>query len=98
MGTRETALKNLARRKSKGGRPKGCKNRFTSLKDSFLKAYEAKDGFGGDEALKKFAKANPHDFLNLINGVPPRNLDVKNDSEMTFNIIPPIPEPQTKPE
>ncbi len=66
MGTREAALKNLAKRKNKGGRSRGCQNRFTTLKDSFLKAYGNKDGFGGDEALLEFARDNKHEFLQLI--------------------------------
>ncbi len=98
MGTRETALKNLAKRKNKGGRPKGSKDKFTNLKDEFLKAYEAEDGFGGIKALKKFARENRHDFLNMVKGMLPRNLDVKTDSEMTINIISAIPEPQPRPE
>jgi hypothetical protein len=98
MGTREAALKNLEKRKSKGGRPTGCRNKFTTLKASFLKAYEAEDGFGGDEALKRFAKANPHDFLQMVKTMLPKNLEMKSESEMVINIISAVPEPRPRPE
>jgi hypothetical protein len=98
MGTREAALKNLEKRKSKGGRPTGCRNRFTTLKESFLKAYEAKDGFGGDEALKRFAKANPYDFLQMVKTMLPKNMEVKSENQMIINVISSIPEPKPRPE
>lgn len=98
MGTKETALKNLAKRKNKGGRPRGRRNRFTTLKDSFLKAYEHKDGFGGDEALKRFAKANPHDFLQMVKTMLPKNIEMKSENELIINIISAVPEPETRPE
>ena len=98
MGTREAALKNLAKRKNKGGRPRGCQNRFTSLKNSFLKAYGHKDGFGGDKALLEFARDNKHEFLQLIKTMLPKNVEMKSENELTINIISAVPEPQPKSE
>ena len=69
------------------GRPKGSKNKFTTLKNSFLKAYQAKDGFGGDEALKLFAKKNPEAFLQMIKSLLPKDLDVKTDGEIILKVI-----------
>jgi hypothetical protein len=63
MGTREAALKNLEKRKSKGGRPAGCRNKFTTLKESFLKAYEHKDGFGGDETKNSSQRIAAMEYL-----------------------------------
>jgi len=83
MGTRATAIKNLkkAGRKPGPGRPKGLKNKFTTLKDSFLKAYQSKDGFGGDKALMDFAKSNPEKFLDFIAKLLPKEIDAKLDDK-----------------
>lgn len=80
------------------GRPKGATDKFTNLKDSFLKAYEAKDGFGGDEALKKFAKDNPGDFLTMIKGMLPKNIEMKSENELQITIVSAIPEPKPRPD
>jgi hypothetical protein len=69
------------------GRKKGAKNKFTNLKESFLNAYQAKDGFGGDEALKKFAKNNPAEFLNMVKMMLPKNLDLSSDGPITLRVI-----------
>lgn len=79
------------------GRRKGAKDKFTNLKESFLKAYQAKDGFGGDEALIKFAKENRSDFLNMIKGMLPKNVEMKSENELIITIISAIPEPKPKP-
>lgn len=63
------------------GRAKGSKNKFTNLKESFLKAYEAKDGFGGDKKLKEFAKKHPETFLNMITKLFPKDIKVGGDEE-----------------
>jgi len=88
MGTKATALKNLkkAGRKPGPGRPKGKVNKFTNLKDSFLKAYEAKAGFGGDVKLREFAKKNPKTFLNMITKLFPKEIDAKVDMKNPPNI------------
>jgi hypothetical protein len=80
------------------GRPKGAKNKFTNLKESFLEAYRAEDGFGGDEQLKKFARENRHDFLNMVKGMLPKNVEVKSENETVINVISAVPEPGPRPE
>jgi len=95
MGTKEAVAKNRAKRVGKGGRPKGSKNKFTNLKDSFLKAYESEDGFGGDEELKKFAKENPGKFLDMITKLFPKDIKVGGDEDNPLTLsttwFPPSP-------
>jgi len=87
MGTKAVAVKNLkkAGRKPGPGRPKGLKNKFTNLKDSFLKAYQAKDGFGGDKALFEYAQKNPDTFLTMITKLFPKQID----GQLDIKIKPP---------
>ena len=63
------------------GRPKGATGRFTNLKQSFLNAYQAEDGFGGDEALKKYAKTNPESFLQMIAKLLPKDISATIDAK-----------------
>ena len=58
------------------GRPKGSQNKFTSLKDSFLKAFEE---IGGTEGLVEWAKKNSKNrerFYQMITKMLPSSLDV----------------------
>ena len=79
MGDKKTALENLKKVEGKRGRPPGRKNKFTGLKDSFLRAY--KDA-GGDAALTKFAKKNPKEFYQMVSKMLPRNIkgEIKGDA------------------
>ena len=90
MAIHPNSKKNL-----KKGRPKGAKNKFTNLKDSFLKAYEAKDGFGGDEALIKYAKKDPDTFLNMVTKLFPKDIKVGGDEDNPLTLrmtwFPPMP-------
>ena len=61
------------------GRKKGAKGKFTTLKDSFLRAYQVKEGFGGDKALMEYAKKEPDMFLNMIAKLLPKEIDAKLD-------------------
>jgi hypothetical protein len=58
----------------KPGRKKGSINKFTNLKQSFLDAYAAKDGFGGDKALRKYAREQPDVFLQMIKSMLPKEV------------------------
>lgn len=64
------SLENL----QKTGRPKGTKNKFTSLKASFLDAFEAA---GGREFLIAFAKdkRNQAAFLNMLARMLPNKVE-----------------------
>jgi len=75
------------------GRPKGAKDKFTNLKESFLKAYQHKDGFGGDKALIDYAKTNKESFLQMIKGMLPKNVEMKSENELVIIIKSAIPEP-----
>lgn len=45
------------------GRPKGSKNKFTTLKQSFLNVFER---MGGDDALLAFAKTHKPTFYQMV--------------------------------
>jgi hypothetical protein len=45
------------------GRPKGSKNKFTTLKQSFLNVFER---LGGDDALLKFAETHKAIFYQMV--------------------------------
>ena len=92
MGSKAGAAKTTAKRK-RAGRPKGSKNAFTNLKQSFLDAYQANDGFGGDLELKKFARDNRDTFLNMVTKLLPREIQ----AEVKHSIML-APEKITKPE
>jgi hypothetical protein len=59
------------------GRPKGKPNKFTTLKQAFLDAFEK---MGGIEALYEWAKTNQHtkaQFYQMIAKMLPSNIDVE---------------------
>ena len=55
------------------GRPKGSKNRFTSLKDAFLQAFDS-DDLNGVDGLVEWAKDNRGDFYRLLAKMLPTNV------------------------
>jgi hypothetical protein len=63
------------------GRPKGSKNKFTTLKDAFVVAFED----GGKEALGKLRDNDPKAFFGLFRDLFPRQIeqDVKVDQTTT---------------
>ena len=69
------------------GRPKGCKNRFTSLKDSFLGVFKK---LGGTEALYEWASKNDRNkaiFYGWITKMLPANVDVAGDISVTVKKV-----------
>jgi hypothetical protein len=73
------------------GRPKGLQNKFTSLKDSFLKAFEKT---GGTEGLIEFineSKRNRALFYGWITKMLPSNMDhsgeIKTDGKLIIEIV-----------
>jgi hypothetical protein len=69
------------------GRPKGCKNRFTSLKESFLSVFKK---LGGTDALYKWANKNDHNkgiFYGWITKMLPANLDIAADILVTVKKV-----------
>ncbi len=76
MGTAEAIAKNRAKRKTKGGRPKGSKNKFTTLKQAFLDAFE---DIGGAEELVKWGQQdkNKAQFYQMITKLLPREIQAE---------------------
>ena len=58
------------------GRPKGSKNKFTTLKEAFINAFV---GSGGEEALTEFAKQarNKKEFYKMIAKMLPNSVDIE---------------------
>jgi hypothetical protein len=56
------------------GRPRGCKNKFTSLKDSFIQAFKE---IGGQAELAKWAaeKKNRTAFYQMLARMLPNRLE-----------------------
>jgi len=68
------------------GRPKGCKNKFTTLKDAFIGAFQ---DIGGQETLAKFAKGkNKKAFYHMIANMLPKDVYVSGTGGAP--LLPPI--------
>lgn len=68
------------------GRPKGSKNKFTSLKDAWLNTFEA---WGGEERLKEWLDESPHNerlFLQWLTKMLPANLNVDAQTHITYEV------------
>jgi hypothetical protein len=69
------------------GRPKGCKNRFTSLKESFIAVFKK---LGGTQALYNWANKSDHNkaiFYGWITKMLPSNVDVAGNLSVTVKKI-----------
>ena len=80
------------------GRPKGSKNKFTSLKEEFLKAFRDEDGIGGAEGIKKLLKGNNRNklaFLQMIAKMLPSSLDVEHSGQVDHAVFI-MPRPKKK--
>lgn len=66
------------------GRPKGCENKFTSLKQMFLNVSKR---LGGEDALLKFAKDNPKEYWRMLHVMLPRNVveEIRQDIKITWD-------------
>lgn len=76
------------------GRPRGSTNKFTDLKDEFLKAFYDEDGIGGAEGIKKLIKDSTRNkivFLQMITKMLPSNMDIEHsgqiDSKLTIKVV-----------
>ncbi len=65
------------------GRPKGAKNKFTSLKDSFLNVFQQ---MGGDEALLSWAQKNPGDFYGMVKTMLPKTVDSNLSGDISLTL------------
>lgn len=66
-GLHPNSLKNLT------GRKRGSKNKFTTLKQSFLNAFI---DMGGEETLTAWGKENKTEFYRLLAKLLPRQIDI----------------------
>ena len=72
--SREQALKNLAKAKSKGGRPKGSINRYTRLRNQILDAIE---NLGGQKWIEEeCAKGDPSGFIRVAASLLPKTRNI----------------------
>jgi hypothetical protein len=65
----------------RAGRPFGCKNKFTSLKQSFLDAFEE---LGGVDGLVKWAKKSNNNratFYNMLKSMLPKDVQLSSPTE-----------------
>ena len=98
MANRNPKLENLTQ---KGlGRPRGSKNKFTSLKDAFLNAFEE---IGGQKELASWAKQqkNRAVFYQIIAKMLPNKTELEGEIEHTREtkvIFEVVNENLTKPE
>jgi len=70
------------------GRPKGSENKFTGLKEEFLKAFHDKDGIDGARGMKKLIKdstRNKFIFLQMCSKMLPSNVTVDGDLNVIFH-------------
>ena len=74
-----------------GGRPKGAKNRFTSLKDAFVASFEN----GGEAALDRLRDEDPKAFFQIFRDLFPRQIEQKVDATNVEYSMPDIP-PRSK--
>jgi len=71
------------------GREKGSKNKFTSLKEEFLKAFHDEDGIDGARGMKKLIKdstRNKFIFLQMCSRMLPSNVTIDGKMSITFQV------------
>ena len=78
------------------GRAKGCKNKFTSLKESFLDVFKQ---LGGTQALYDWAEKNDHNkgiFYGWITKMLPANVNLSGEISTIIKVISAVPRPEKK--
>ncbi len=74
-------------RKKTGGREKGTQNKFTTLKDAFINAFNSK-AMGGEKGMTDVFSANSftkREFYKLISKMLPSNVTVDGDLNVSFH-------------
>lgn len=73
-------------KKGEGGRPRGSKGAFTSLKNAFLEAFT---GIGGARRLQAWGNKNPKEFYQILARMLPNEtaLTGKDGGPVTIEII-----------
>lgn len=80
-------LPRSAFKKGNPGRPKGCKNKFTTLKNEFIEAFLA---VGGREYVKKYAKGDNSQkgrFLQMIATMLPKDIQLTGSEGGPISIV-----------
>lgn len=75
-------------RKKTGGRQKGTRNKFTSLKETFMNAFNSEE-MGGEKGLIDAYKSNnftKREFYKLISRMLPTNVSVEGDVKVTYQL------------
>ena len=73
-------------KKGHGGRPKGARNKFTTLKDAFVEAFEELDGVQG---LVEWAKneKNRGIFYQMLARMLPKDIGLEIKEERALGVI-----------
>ena len=82
----DTKFKKGHKKLPKAGRKKGTPNKFTTLKQAFLDAFNSKE-MGGEKGMTKVFAANSftkREFYKLISKMLPSNVTVDGDLKVTF--------------
>jgi len=69
------------------GRKKGTPNKFTTLKDAFINAFNSKE-MGGEKGMTEAFSKNPftkREFYKLISKMLPSNVTVDGDLNVSFH-------------
>ena len=73
---------------SNSGRKKGTPNKFTTLKDAFINAFNSKE-MGGEKGMTEAFSKNPftkREFYKLISKMLPSNVTVDGDLNVTYKV------------
>lgn len=73
-------------RPKNAGRKKGTPNKFTTLKQAFINAFNSKE-MGGEKGMTEAFSRNPftrREFYKLISKMLPSNVTVDGDLNVTF--------------
>ena len=73
---------------SNSGRKKGTRNKFTTLKEAFMNAYNSKE-MGGEKGMTKVFAANSftkREFYKLISKMLPSNVEMDVDGKIDITI------------
>lgn len=73
-------------KKGNSGRPKGIPNKFTTLKQAFLDAFEELGGVQGLVAWAKRSNSNRGVFYNMLKSMLPRDVVLQNPGENPENL------------
>ena len=75
-------------RKKTGGREEGTQNKFTTLKEAFMNAFNSK-AMGGEKGMTKVFAANSftkREFYKLISKMLPSNVAMELDGKLDVTI------------